>query len=89
MADFPVPREGIKVIYADDMTIYTSSGPNPDDLVDNLISYIETVRSFFQSLNVSHFEVGSHLFTLQCAQANKNRQVLVQGSMLKLAKTPT
>ena len=53
LSDFPVPPEGIKVIiYADDVTICTS-GPNPDDLVDRLNSYNETVCSYFQSLDLT------------------------------------
>ena len=91
MADFPVPPEGIKVIiYADDVTIYTS-GPDPEDLVDRLNRYIEMVCNYFQTLNLTISEDKSTviiLFTPQSAQANKHPQVLVQGNILKLAKTP-
>ena len=90
MAEFPVPPEGIKIIiYADDVTIYTS-GPDPEDLVDKLNRYIETVCNYFQSLNLTISEDMSTvtLFTPQSAQANKHPQVLVQGNILKLAKTP-
>ena len=90
MADFTEPPEGIKVIiYADDVTIYTSA-PDPEDLVDRLNRYIETVCNYFQSLNLTISEDKSTvtLFTPQSAQANKHPQVLVQGNILKLAKTP-
>jgi hypothetical protein len=87
--DHPSPSEGIFIVsYADDITLY-SSGTNIPDITAQLNTYLITLTRFLsdRKLTIST-QKSSVTIHPRNAQFNLHPQILINGNLVPLVKTP-
>ena len=85
----PQPPTGVKVMYADDLSVYAMS-PDIQILDDRVNSYVPTLLQFFKKRDLTVLPEKSTvtLFTAQPNQSREHSQILINGTTVPLEKQP-